>query len=217
MSQGELSSWLAANKLSSVERTFQERTVTLEELLEFEVDELVDFAKDMKLDTLSTRRLMKGIEEEKKRRSDASQTQEGSSTWKGQEITKYGEGVPQVNVDDDSIIPGASEQLKGLVRGKDDQIRIIVTVHEQEAFNKLQGRQQECETLMEKIALSIEELTRETLLKQTIQDTLESVILTLKEKEQQVQFEVVQKQKQKELLLKSQLQILSNHQNTLAL
>ncbi|ETO28055.1 hypothetical protein RFI_09075 [Reticulomyxa filosa] len=53
--------WLSENKLNDVERIFEERDVAIEELTEFNEEELNEFAKDIGLDTLQRRRFVKAI------------------------------------------------------------------------------------------------------------------------------------------------------------
>ncbi|ETO30436.1 hypothetical protein RFI_06685 [Reticulomyxa filosa] len=61
----DVRSWLAVNKLSYVEKTFVERNIAIEELMDFDTEELKDFAKDLKLDALATRRFIKAIMDQK--------------------------------------------------------------------------------------------------------------------------------------------------------
>ncbi|ETO04209.1 hypothetical protein RFI_33190 [Reticulomyxa filosa] len=65
MDRSTISAWLAINKLSYIEETFLEREISLEELVEFNNEELRDFAKELKLDALATKRFVKAIEDQK--------------------------------------------------------------------------------------------------------------------------------------------------------
>ncbi|ETO04941.1 hypothetical protein RFI_32456 [Reticulomyxa filosa] len=65
MDKSDVSAWLAVNKLSYIEPTFLERNISIEELADFNTEELRDFAKDLKLDALATRRFIKAIEDQK--------------------------------------------------------------------------------------------------------------------------------------------------------
>ena len=56
------SKWLKENKLEDKEHIFIERDITIEELCDFESQELADFAKDIGLDTLARKRFVRGIE-----------------------------------------------------------------------------------------------------------------------------------------------------------
>jgi len=53
--------WLLENKLNDVEHIFEERDVAIEELTEFDQEELNEFAKDIGLDTLQRRRFVRAI------------------------------------------------------------------------------------------------------------------------------------------------------------
>lgn len=55
--------WLSINRITneSVIKTFQEKQIAIEELLEFSEQDLRSFCKDLKFDTLTTTRIIKGV------------------------------------------------------------------------------------------------------------------------------------------------------------
>eukprot|EP01084_Bolivina_argentea_P102310 183296_1 len=62
MSQGvDVKEWLAANQLSDVLDIFIKRQICVEELLEFDIKDLQEFAAEIGLDTLQKNRFVKGI------------------------------------------------------------------------------------------------------------------------------------------------------------
>ena len=60
--------WLSINRItnSSVIKTFEEKQITIEELLEFSETDLRSFCKDLQFDTLTTTRIIKGVTATKK-------------------------------------------------------------------------------------------------------------------------------------------------------
>eukprot|EP01083_Nonionella_stella_P017736 49677_1 len=54
--------WLSSNQLSDIHSIFTERQISIEELLEFDVTDIRQFADDIGLDTLQKNRLVKGIQ-----------------------------------------------------------------------------------------------------------------------------------------------------------
>eukprot|EP01084_Bolivina_argentea_P277831 474475_1 len=58
----DIEQWLKSNKLSEIYAVFKRRDVTIEELIEFDENDLITFVKqDLKLDILQSKRFMKGI------------------------------------------------------------------------------------------------------------------------------------------------------------
>ncbi len=53
--------WLAKHKLSKALRVFEERDVSLEELMDFNEPDLAEFGKDLGLDTLARKRFVKAV------------------------------------------------------------------------------------------------------------------------------------------------------------
>ncbi len=57
----DVKKFLSENKLQRAEKIFTERDVQIEELIDFNKDELNEFAKDIGLDTLQRKRFVKAI------------------------------------------------------------------------------------------------------------------------------------------------------------
>ncbi len=53
--------WLAKHKLSKALPIFEERDVSLEELMDFNEPDLAEFGKDLGLDTLQRKRFVKAV------------------------------------------------------------------------------------------------------------------------------------------------------------
>jgi len=121
----DVKSWLAVNKLGYVEKVFVERNIAVEELVDFDTEELKDFAKDLKLDALATRRFIKAIEDQKayfkkgaQVSKNANQVMSSSSsipqTMKPMEMTKSvsdgsdGAVAPGGNINEDVAPPEAA-------------------------------------------------------------------------------------------------------------
>jgi len=58
----DVKQWLKENKLTEVEKIFLEREVSIEELTDFNENDLLEFGKDIGLDTLQRKRFVKAIQ-----------------------------------------------------------------------------------------------------------------------------------------------------------
>eukprot|EP01084_Bolivina_argentea_P151828 264964_1 len=57
----EVKEWLKANKLEDIYDVFTKRDITIEEICEFENDDILQFAQELNLDSLARNRFIKAI------------------------------------------------------------------------------------------------------------------------------------------------------------
>ncbi len=187
----DVDKFLAENKLERAKKAFLEREIAIEELVEFDEDELMDFAKDLGLDTLQKRRFVKAI-------LSLRPENQGPST------SSY---RPKEELGSPSVFSRASS--KPLTS---DLHHVMLSRDENKATKKLFARVDKTMVLGKELEGSFRLLTMASQgCEEEIKSQIDTVISLLEDKKKQLLNEIDSLRASKEDNFKSQVDALENH------